>query len=359
MNKSKVILIILLLLAGVVIVGEAAGIRYYMNQCKSYLAKYEDISKEIKTVEPGLKKLSQEKQVVEEKYQSLFKEYEAAKNDRDNLIIQAKTLLADRARAKELEVYIEKLKLQLEAAGTSAEELRKEGLGLQAKNSQLNESIKQLNQQQAQLEKEKEDLSKHYEDMLSTNLMAIKVKDLSAEIESSRKEKAAIDKQLRQMQAEADKMGSQNLKLSQQNEELSKALADYKKNYSEAQKKNAALENEIRGLPKKFAEVVRQNKILLKNTQKMHYNLGVFYTKEKEYERAISEFEKAIELKPDDASAHFNLGYIYAEYVVNRKKAVEHFRQYVRLAKGGDTDLDWAKKYILTWETYEGRQAAE
>ena len=87
----------------------------------------------------------------------------------------------------------------------------------------------------------------------------------------------------------------------------------------------------------------------------MHYNLGVFYTQHKEYKRAIAEFEKAIELNPDDPYAHFNLGYIYAEYLVDRSKAVEHFRHYLRLADKSDKDIDWVKKYILTWQAWEGK----
>jgi tetratricopeptide (TPR) repeat protein len=91
----------------------------------------------------------------------------------------------------------------------------------------------------------------------------------------------------------------------------------------------------------------------------MHYNLGVFYMREKNYPRAIAEFEKALELTPDDAYAHFNLGYIYAEYVVNRPKAIEHFRNYLRLAKKGDKDVDWVKKYIISWETWQGKGKIE
>jgi len=91
----------------------------------------------------------------------------------------------------------------------------------------------------------------------------------------------------------------------------------------------------------------------------MHYNLGVFYTNQKDYSRAIAEFEKALELTPDDPYVRFNLGYIYAEYLVNRPKALEHFRQYLRYAKPDDKDADWVKKYILTWQAFDGKQPME
>ncbi len=111
--------------------------------------------------------------------------------------------------------------------------------------------------------------------------------------------------------------------------------------------------------PKKFVEIARQNRRLIKETANMHYNLGVFYMKTKEYQRAAAEFEKAVELTPDDAYSHFNLGYIYAEYLVNRPKAMEYFRKFLRIAKSDDKDVDWVKRYILTWDTYDGKNPME
>ncbi|MBU2221078.1 MAG: tetratricopeptide repeat protein, partial [Candidatus Omnitrophica bacterium] len=112
-------------------------------------------------------------------------------------------------------------------------------------------------------------------------------------------------------------------------------------------------------IPAKFAELARENKVLIKETALMHYNLGVFYTQSKEFSRATAEFEKAIELNPDDPYSHYNLGYIYAEYLGNRPKAIENFRKFLKLAKAEDKDVDWVKKYILTWQTWEGKKPVD
>ena len=87
--------------------------------------------------------------------------------------------------------------------------------------------------------------------------------------------------------------------------------------------------------------------------------MGVFYTKQREYARAAAEFAKALEIDPNDAYSHFNLGYIYAEYLINRHKAMDHFRHFLRLAKGDYPHVNWARKYLLTWETYDGKRPVQ
>ncbi len=142
-------------------------------------------------------------------------------------------------------------------------------------------------------------------------------------------------------------------------DKLTKKLSDLESKYNQLTSRNKALENELKYLPRKFSEISRQNRKLLKETAEMHYNLGVFYAKNKEYKRAIAEFVKALDINPEDAYAHFNLGYIYAEYLIDRQKAIDHFRHFLRLAEGSDKDIDWVRKYLLTWETYDGKRLVE
>ncbi len=172
---------------------------------------------------------------------------------------------------------------------------------------------------------------------------------------------AAVEKDYRKLESELKKS---NRALRKRERTLAKAekriaglrLAndEYRSKYIDAEKKNKALAREARNLPRKFSEMARLNKQLIKETAKMHYNLGVFYTNSKEYKRAITEFVKATEINPKDAHTHFNLGYIYGEYLADRNKAMRHFRHYLRYAERNDKDIDWVKKYLLTWETFEG-----
>jgi len=155
------------------------------------------------------------------------------------------------------------------------------------------------------------------------------------------------------------RLESERLDREAQVEVYRKQIIDFKKKYEQAMVKNRLLEKKAEQLPVKFAEMARENKVLLKETALMHYNLGVFYTKNKEFARSIAEFEKAIELNPDDPYAHYNLGYIYAEYLVNRQKAIANFRKYLDLLKTDDKDSDWVKKYIITWQNWEGKKPME
>jgi tetratricopeptide (TPR) repeat protein len=198
-------------------------------------------------------------------------------------------------------------------------------------------------------------------DSLKNSLEKLKIEykilpETRKKIAELRRKNTEILKDFRRLESKIKRLEEAKLDSAAEAEIYRRQLNDYKKRYEQALKKNRILEKKIAQMPKKFAELARENKILIKQTALMHYNLGVFYTENKQYSRAIAEFEKAIELNPDDPYAHYNLGYIYAEYLVSRPKAIEHFRQYLRLAKTGDKDVDWVKKYILTWQTWEGKK---
>jgi len=59
-------------------------------------------------------------------------------------------------------------------------------------------------------------------------------------------------------------------------------------------------------------------------------------------------YEKALDIEPNDAVAHKNLGTLYAKYLNNPKKAVEHYKKY--LENGADADAEIVKNYIVSVE---------
>jgi tetratricopeptide (TPR) repeat protein len=117
-------------------------------------------------------------------------------------------------------------------------------------------------------------------------------------------------------------------------------------------KDNKLLKQKVESYAKKVSQVALLKDRLLKENAVLHYNLGVFYLQRQEYNEAVVEFEKVLELNPNDAATHYNLGLIYAEYAGNKNKAIIHFKRYLMLDPK-DKDADKAKKYILTWETWQ------
>lgn len=366
MNKVKIVSTLALLL----LAAQAIGLIYSAG-------KVQELQRKLKNPQPEYGKLiQQEQQELKNKYTSLLNEKtsllnektsllnenetlknenKTLKEDRDNLLSRAKSLLADVSRMKELEDSAGRLSKEKEV-------IEKEKADSQIANATLKGELSKLLEAQQEIIKERDDIKSAYEKAKNYNA----IKELKEQIAQAQKEKEAkiailqkdkntIESDLKQAQEEIAQLKEREGKLGQETERLDSQLKEYKINYARAEKKNKALEEEIKNLPKKFTELARQNKRLIRETAGMHYNLGVFYTKNKEYERAIAEFEKVIEITPDDAYAHFNLGYIYAEYSVNRKKAIENFRLYLRFAKSTDKDIERAKKYLLTWETYEGK----
>ena len=105
-------------------------------------------------------------------------------------------------------------------------------------------------------------------------------------------------------------------------------------------------------LARKISQVAILKDRLVKENSVLHYNMGVFHLQRQDYKEAIPEFEKVLELSPDDAATHYNLGLIYAEYLDNKPKAISHFKRYLILDPN-DKDADKARKYILTWETWQ------
>ena len=81
----------------------------------------------------------------------------------------------------------------------------------------------------------------------------------------------------------------------------------------------------------------------------------MFYLQRQDYKDALVEFQKVLELVPNDAATHYNLGLIYSEYMGDKNKALIHFKRYLMLDPK-DKDADKAKKYIMTWETWQNEK---
>ncbi len=85
----------------------------------------------------------------------------------------------------------------------------------------------------------------------------------------------------------------------------------------------------ITGLEKKLEEVkesVRKEKVLL------FYNLGRVYQAAGRYEKAKAAYLRALQLDPDEATVHYNLGILYEDDLDEPGKARKHYKRFIEIA---------------------------
>ena len=65
---------------------------------------------------------------------------------------------------------------------------------------------------------------------------------------------------------------------------------------------------------------------------KVYYNLGLSYDESGMYKKALAEYRKALKITPNDPDIHYNLGVLYDDHIKNKKKAIYHYKMYLKLA---------------------------
>lgn len=194
----------------------------------------------------------------------------------------------------------------------------------------LQEEISRREALQENLQKENEQLKKESLSYLSRQK---ETDDQRQQIEKTVKQQNDKLKDLRKKleitQSELQKLKEENLRLAD--------IHNFASNVQikKQQERIAQLEEDL--------SVTRDQ--IKKQEALLHYNLGVTYTKEKSYEMAIDEYEKALSLNSEDADTHYNLAILYDELGKNPKRAIEHYQKYLEL-KPDAVDIDEVKEWI-------------
>lgn len=68
------------------------------------------------------------------------------------------------------------------------------------------------------------------------------------------------------------------------------------------------------------------------NKPRDHLQLGYWYANNSQYDKAIAEYKKALELDSNLAVAHYSLGLVY-KHLEDREKATFHFEEFMRLKR--------------------------
>jgi tetratricopeptide (TPR) repeat protein len=75
-----------------------------------------------------------------------------------------------------------------------------------------------------------------------------------------------------------------------------------------------------------------------------YYNLAVIYEDAGRYKEAVREYKKTLDLVPDNADIHYNLGIIYDDYLQDNEKANFYYGRYLELypdAPDADIVREW------------------
>lgn len=284
-----------------------------------------------------------------QEYEKLQKQHETLLADYNNALAQAKVLLLYKNKARDMEDAFRQSDIVTQQAVKEKEALVKEM-------AELKEALRRSDENIVALTQGRDEYKKSFEKASVDNIIGSETKKKIADLET---ENGSLLSKILELEEKQKVMEQEMLRSEATTELYKRQSAELKEKYDDSRTQNKNLEKKLEDLPKKFAELARENKILVKRSSVMHYNLGVFYTQNREFDRAVAEFEKAVELNPDDSGSYFNLGYIYAEHLQNRSRAVSYFKNFLKLAKGDDKDIDWVKRYILTWQAWEGTTAVK
>ncbi|HPJ14521.1 MAG TPA: tetratricopeptide repeat protein, partial [Spirochaetota bacterium] len=76
-----------------------------------------------------------------------------------------------------------------------------------------------------------------------------------------------------------------------------------------------------------------------------HYNMGMVYRDKGDYAKAASSFERAVQLNGKNADAHYELGMIYYRHLKNNEKALSEFEKVLAIRPDHD-DADKIRSTI-------------
>ena len=256
-----------------------------------------------------------------------------------NAIEENKRLLDE---SKSVETELKELRGQKEIRRTristltrQRDELRKRIEEAESINSQYEKNLKEL---KSQLEGKEKTLSEKIEEL--KNLDEEKAQMLETgffwtpeELESAEPEIKKVVSKIAELNTENKELRKNSLRL------LSDLESNVKTTFHE-------MTENARRAAGKIAMLNKENETLKRNSAKLHYNLANIFFERGDYNRAVIEYKKVLDIIPYDPSAHYNLAFVSGEYLEDYETAYEHYQQYLMLHPNAE-DLDLVKEKVL------------
>jgi len=200
---------------------------------------------------------------------------------------------------------------------------------------------------------------------IENNVLKSRLRNLERRAEEKDSEKAEILKDFNQRQKQIDALHDQNdakvLQLVEQARRLNDAKADIKKledklgeaileserdaynhriNSLKAESENAVQElAKAKYLQSEFQEELGQS----------YYRMGNMLFEQRQFEKAVEHYQKALQFNPRLSYAHHNLGVIYDYYLNNNVEALKHYKAFLKMDPQ-DTGSDKITERMLELE---------
>lgn len=212
----------------------------------------------------------------------------------------------------------------------------------------LDETLKENRDLRGEVEKNIQEV----ENVKAQNtLLANQIRELQAQIEALKKESGAKDAELRKREEDLKNQLDLLEKERQASDRVKVEAGEQVKAFEEENARlqtfldESVLKGEKKNLRKVVKEASKTNKRAVKALSKsesarmdmknelaeQYYTIGNMYFDKQQYRKAASNYRKALKMNPNDSWAHHNVAVIYDYYFHKSKKAIYHYKKYLRL----------------------------
>ena len=224
------------------------------------------------------------------------------------------------AEAKNTEAVVETLNETLSENRSLRDEMLNYKTQLENVKVQNNLLMSQVRQIQAEMEKAKQ------ESMAKLNEVARREDEVKKESDRLAADQERVNQDRIETERKAKSIAEENNRLKQLLDHS--ILQGEKTEYDSLLRKS---DETINHAVKKIAQAKRQNERLKQELAEQYYSLGNMFFEEHKFRKALGRYKKAVKLNPSDSWAHYNMGVIYDFYLNNNKKAIYHYKKYLKL----------------------------